>query len=322
MKRICEVALGAWLLALTALAICHLNHPRLWIQDLLCSVSLYWIPIVGLGFFAVLWRCFRTRSCSLVLLYALVVQGFLIYRVSSLASPYLSFSRWASIEPERGVDLEMLLVHADLGSAGQQKLASLASARAPAIVVLLGQAEQIARAREAFPPFPFQAESSPAGLLVLSRFEPDSESRMSLGLDSLPGLFLNLRVPGAKQFLLGALDLLPAASQDDFFASKVTSRRLATLMRYRDEPRIVLGNFSATPFAPLVNMYPRQLGLRSVMYGRGLFRTFDLADPLIRLTLDNAFVSRDISVESFEAIDGISGRRAALSWRLRIPRAE
>ena len=94
MKRIgAAAALGAWLILLTVLAACHLNHPRLWVQDLLCSVSLYWVPLVAVGFFAVVVRCVRTRACSLVLLYALVVQGFLLYRVASIVSPYLRFSR-------------------------------------------------------------------------------------------------------------------------------------------------------------------------------------------------------------------------------------
>lgn len=310
----------AWLLVLTGLAVCHLNHPRIWIQDLLCSVSLYWIPGVFAGFIAVLWRCFRSRSISLALLYALTVQGFLLCRVSALASPYVSFSRWASIEASEGADISMLLSHTDFAAAGAQRLHEEVSARAPAIVVLVGERAQLDRARETLPPFPFAAQSEPRGVLVLSQFEPGQESRMSLGLDSLPGLFLSLRVPDAGPLLLGALDLIPAASQDDFFSSKVTSRRLATLLRYRSEPRVVAGNFSATPFAPLVNMYRRQLSMRSVMFGHGLFRTFDLEDPLVRLTLDNAFVSKDIAVEQFETIDGISERRAALAWRMRVPR--
>jgi hypothetical protein len=159
-------------------------------------------------------------------------------------------------------------------------------------------------------------------LLVLSQFEPSEESRVSLGLDALPGLFLSLQVPQVGPVLLGALDLIPAASQDDFFASKVTSRRLATLMRYREEPRIVAGNFNATPFAPLVNMYRRQLSMRSVMFGQGLIRTFDRTGPLVRLTLDNAFVSKDVAVIGFQAIEGISERRTTLAWRLRVTRAE
>lgn len=322
MSRIGLVGLVLWLLTLTALAICHLNHPRLWIQDLLCSVSLYWLPAVLAGFLAVLWRCFRTKSCSLILLYALVVQGFLVYRVSALAGPYLHFSRWAAIESSRGVDLSMLLSHVDFTSDGMQKLAEIVSAEASTVVILAGQREQLRDARGILPAYPFVVESEPPGLLVLSQFEPSEESRVSLGLDALPGLFLNLQVPQVGPVLLGALDLIPAASQDDFFASKVTSRRLATLMRYREEPRIVAGNFNATPFAPLVNMYRRQLSMRSVMFGQGLIRTFDRTDPLVRLTLDNAFVSKDVAVVGFQAIEGISERRTTLAWRLRVTRAE
>ncbi len=322
MSRIGLVGSASWLLVCTALAICHLNHPRLWIQDILCSVSLYWLPAVLAGFVAVLWRCIRTASCSLILLYALVVQGFLVYRVSALASPYLHFSRWAAIESSRSVDLPMLLSHTDFTPGGAQRLAGIVSAQAPGIIILVGQREQLMRAQESLPAYPFVVESEPAGLLVLSRFEPSEESRVSLGLDSLPGLFLNLKVPEVGPVLLGALDLIPAASQDDFFASKVTSRRLATLMRYRKEPRIVVGNFNATPFAPLVNMYRRQLSMRSVMFGQGFIRTFDLTEPFVRLPLDNAFVSKDVAVIGFELFEGVSEHRSTLAWRVRVPRAQ
>ena len=322
MSRIGLVGLVSWLLIVTALAICHLNHPRLWIQDLLCSVSLYWLPAVFAGFIAVLWRCIRARSCSVTLLYALVVQAFLVYRVSALASPYLHFSRWVAIESNRAIDLPMLLSHTDFTPSGAARLADVVAAQAPAVAILVGRPEQLLRAQEILPKYPFVVESEPTGVLVLSRFEPSEESRVSLGFDSLPGLFLNLKVPDVGPLLLGALDLIPAASQDDFFASKVTSRRLATLMRYREEPRIVVGNFNATPFAPLVNMYRRQLSMRSVMFGQGLIRTFDLADPLVRLTLDNAFVSKDVAVMRFEALEGISVHRSTLSWQVRLARAE
>lgn len=318
MVRCSNAALGAWLTLLTVLAACHLNHPRLWFQDLLCSVSLYWIPLIAFGFLLVSWSCIRARACSVALLYSLIVQGFLLYRVSSIAMPYLRYSAWAAVENAPGRDITMLFSHLDFAAGGFEKLAEEVARRSPGIAILVGQQQQLAQARDSFTDFPFSVESEPAGILVLSRFEPEEGSRNSLGIDALPGLFLKLRVPQAGTMLLGALDLIPAASQDDFFSSKVTSRRLATLMRYRKEPRVVAANFNATPFAPIVNMYPRQLGMRSVMSGTGLFRTFDLADPLVRLTLDNAFVSKNIVVSSFDTIGGISERRASFGWRLRI----
>lgn len=315
MRLFAKAAFAFWLTLLSCLAVCHLNHPRLWIQDLLCSVSLYWIPLVVLGFVAVLARCIRARACSIGFLYALIVQGILIARVGTIAKPYIAYSS----EAGQGIDIPVLFAHVDFTAEGLPKLATETARRAPSLVVLVGEHEQLAVAREALQGFPFVLESTPEGLLVLSRFEPQDGSQKGLGVGALPGAFLKLRVPQVGTMLFGALSLIPAASQDDFFLSKVTSRRLATLMRYQSEPRVVVGDFNASPFAPLVNMYPRQLGFRSVMYGQGLVRTFDLEEPMVRLTLDNAFVSKDIRVSAFETLEGISRRRSALSFVLRVP---
>ncbi len=322
MRFLPKTALLAWLVAVSCLAVCHLNHPRLWIQDLLCSVSLYWIPFVLAGFVWALARCVKLRSCSVALLWALVVQGYLLVRVATVAMPYVSFSRWPEAQAGQSVEVPVLFSHVDFAQNGLARLSAETARRAPSIVVLVGEPGQLAAATESMPGFPRVLDSTPPGVTVLSRFDLEDGSRTSLGTGALPGMFLKLRVPRVGSVLLGVLDLIPAASQRDFFLSKVTSRRIASSLRYQKEPRVVVGSFDATPFAPIVNMYPRQLGLRSVMFGQGLVRTFDLQDPVVRLALDNAFVSKEIGVKDFELLNDVSLHRAAMSFVMSIPARE
>lgn len=309
-----------WTALVVVLAICHLNHPRLWIQDLLCSASLYWIPFVLGDLCRNLFRALKTRAIPALGIVLIIAEAYLVARVSSLAMPYIV------PPPEPPLSAEPLPVvlfsHTDFSPGGVAALVEAASARNPGLVVLVGEPAQLDAAEAAIGAsigaFPSVFESprrAGRAVRILSRW-PAEPGDTGLGAGALPGLFVRLRVGDrAMPVLVGALDLLPAASQQDFFKSKVTSRRLATLMRYSREPRMVLGSFEATQFSPIVSMYTRQLRLRPAAAGHGIVRTYDAADPLIRLTLDHAFVSSAMYVSSFEVIPGISARRFSFAFR-------
>ena len=232
-----------------------------------------------------------------------------------MTTPYYYYSKLPA-GGDASSQTTVLFSHVDFSPQGLPVLAREVAQRKPEIVALVGRANELEIAREALPEYPAVLESESPNradnaerVLVLSKLEIGPESKTSLGIEALPALFLSMRSVRGDKLLFGVLDLLPADSQQDFFKSKVTSRRMATLMRYAPESRIVVGNFAATPFSPIVAMYTRQVRLRSVMFGHGLFRTFDTTDPLVRLTLDNAFVSKDLRVVSFEMISGVSARR-------------
>jgi hypothetical protein len=311
---------GVWVGTVIVLAVCHLNHPRLWVQDLLCSASLYWIPFVALDFARNIWRALRRGWLPAWRLALVLAQAYLVVRIIELALPFYVTSPPPT--EELGREVRVLFSHVDFQPDGVPLLAKEVAARKPDIIVLTGDQGDLDVAQEALPQMPSvfsSAQSGPRGVRVLSAFTAQPGGETSLGIGVLPSIFVRLRVSNSNTLLLGALDLLPAASQDDFFRSKVTSRRVATLMRYAPEPRMVIGSFEATPFAPLVSMYVRQVHLRSVMFGRGLWRTFDVRDPLIRLTLDHAFVSDNMEVSSLDMIEGISQRRVSFAFAARLP---
>ena len=311
-----------WACVVVVLALCHLNHARLWIQDLLCSASLYWIPFVFVGLLATLRRIVRERRIPPVVLVVLVAQAFLLYHVFRIARPYVSFARSTVVEQSASTDLSVLYSHVDFSLDGLPTLVKEVSTAKPDLIVLVGEQDGLEVALEALPRYPGVARTphtSPGGVLVLSGYPLEMDGEAFLGIEALPSVFAKVELPG-QALLLGAMDLLPAGSQQDFFRSKVTSRRIATLMRYAEEPRLVIGHFAATQFSPIVSMYTRQVRLRSVMFNHGLLRTFDLTDPLIRVTLDNAFVSRDIQVTDFYPKTGISQRWLSFGFSLRIPR--
>jgi len=301
--------------------VCHLNHPRLWIQDLLCSASLYWIPLVGADVLRRLANAFVSRRGTMLALVLVVTEGYLILRVSELAMPYLRARPLLTSQTAAGPEVAVLFSHVDFAPEGLATLVREVSTRKPTVVLLVGEHPNLDAAQRAMLPFPAVVKTSEAasrGIRLFSQFTPVPDGEQDLGFDALPSLFVKLPLDSSVTLLFGALDLLPAFSPADYFKSKVTSRRMATIMRYATDPGVVVGNFEATPFSPLVSMYSRQVRFHSVMRGFGLIRTFDASNPLVRLTLDNAFVSRGTRVVSFDVIAGISLRRNSFSWTERI----
>lgn len=321
MLGIRKVLAGVWAAAVFVLAVCHLNHPRLWIQDLLCSASLYWIPFVGADFLRRLAKAFVLRRSTVLALALVITEGYLILRVSELAMPYVRARSLPTSQTATGPEVSVLFSHVDFAPEGLTTLVREVSSRKPTVVVLVGEHPKLDAAQKALPPFTAVLETSRAGsrgIRLFSQIAPLPDGERDLGFDALPSLVVKLPLDSSVTLIFGALDLLPAFSHTDYFKSKVTSRRMATIMRYATDPEIVVGNFEATPFSPLVSMYARQVRVHSVMRGFGLFRTFDIRNPFVRMTLDNAFVSRGTHVMTCDVFSGISASRYSLAWTERI----
>ena len=298
---------------LSILALCHLSHPRFWLQELLCSASLYWIPFVVLGLMLAVWRLLHRRRVTLLLLFAIITQLYLVGRVGGLLLPYIYQPRSYASKASATTDLSIFFSQVDFASEGLAVLQQVIREKAPALVILLGSHTELNLAERALANFPSKLrtpETGARGILILSQIPFEDPPRDNLGYDALPGVYLRLVMPGGMRTAMGVVDLLPAISPEAFSRSKITSRRLATLMRYGKEPRIVVGGFEATPFSPIVSMYSGQVGLRSVRN--------NMKDLFLYRTIDNTFVSKQIAVESFSAISGVSRQHRSFQMVLRI----
>ena len=63
------------------------------------------------------------------------------------------------------------------------------------------------------------------------------------------------------------MTLLPALSRQSLESSRITSRRLASIMRSSSAPRIVFAQFNTTPFSQVRSIYSDQVKLLSLDYG-------------------------------------------------------
>ena len=99
----------------------------------------------------------------------------------------------------------------------------------------------------------------------------------------------------------------------EFERNRISARRLASYMRNSEATRLVVGSFYATPFSQLSSVFTSQARLRSLWYGKGMVKTYDMNHTFSRFTFSHGFVSRDIRPRRVERVEVPGCSRAGLS---------
>lgn len=295
-----------WFVCACFLLVCHADHARFWWQELVCSFTLYWIPLVLLGLVAAV-RGYRKGTVSAVRFgLTLVVHLWLLLIVVGLLRPYVYFSKWPGVDKDRSIGLTVLVVPWFLRESGVEVFDQLLQRYRSDLVVITGLSN-LAALRDsvgnAFPFFMAFEDAQENKLLALSRYPINAISRMGSGFGGLPAMYGMIELPKQEMLELGVLSLSPIKDQESFEDNKLTARRMATLVRNSARHRMLIGSFFESPFSKNVSIFSRQGRLRSVMFGRGLHSTWDMHSTFLRMPADHAFVSRRIVVEEVELVD-------------------
>jgi hypothetical protein len=156
---------------------------------------------------------------------------------------------------------------------------------------------------------------------IFSKAPSHPPERTEYGYGALPGVLGSFETPDGVLFQLGAFDLMLSSSQDSFNKSRLTSRRLASALKYSAEPRIVVGAFRASVTSQLVNMYSDQLKLRSIFFDGGLSRLWRCLVGSIALSQNlNAFTAKNIELLGQREVPPNSQGLAAILFTVRVPR--
>jgi hypothetical protein len=120
-------------------------------------------------------------------------------------------------------------------------------------------------------------------------FRPEKVS--NLGVNSWPGGVFSQSLPDGSEIQIGVITLERSSNQGRFERNRVTARRLSSIMRDSDKTRLVVGQFSATPFSQFVSVYSEQAKMNSLMFGRWMMGTV------------NIFASKDVLSNSVSRIE-------------------
>lgn len=231
---------------------------------------------------------------------SVVSEGGVVLGLFSLLLPFMvtEGGPCSSLLREGVSPVRVLWCHTQ-DSATQQRCGEVAGSFQADVVVFVG----------GVPPdlsdiFPYKVGTPPVaaleGFVVYSRLKLADSPTTELGVDALPGAYVGLTNPQGGEVQLGMLALQDGWSEQHFARNKVSSRRLATLVRNSTEPRLVLGSRFGPPFSGLTELYSREARLRpacltpSTCRGGGYFlaRVMTALSP----SSDMLFVSKGSTV--------------------------
>jgi hypothetical protein len=306
-------------------ALCVANRPRFWWQELFASLALYWLPLAAIAFAWLARFVFSqplkvTRgAASWGVLGALGCYGYVIVFMGCKLAPYLFYDRWPAQVSQGSATVSGLWIDQWGRGDSISALQALVTRKAPMVLMVSGENSAVELLGAMTERFPNQVRTQCTDGDVISVFSQlpfGAQQFDNLGVEAFPGGVFSLQVHDGRQIELGVMALSRSTSQELFERNRITARRLSSLMRNSREPRIVAAQFSTTPFSQLMALYPEQARLRSLMFGAGLHKTFNMEHPFVITTDSNIFVSRDFARLSFEAITIPERERTALFFRV------
>jgi hypothetical protein len=302
---------------------CHLIDPHAWWQELVCSYTLAWLPLIVVGCVVALVRLVRARRYPIwdwtTLTLGVVLLGVLL----GLVWPYWRYTHGTKLSQDEAIAVGVFYAHVGARQSDVAHFEERMRALVPELLVLRGESDALALQPQLSARFPYTVRTAPAGdstLQIFSKFPLGVGTRADLGIATLPALYAKVELDQEVAFEFGVVSLRESRSADAFHLSRITSRRMASAMRNSITPRMVIGDFSASPFSQIVAMYNRQARLRSVFSGQGLRAWWDMQGIVHQDNNVNAFVSAGVHVSGAVVVSDLHPDTRSLFTVVYVPR--
>ncbi len=291
-------------------ALCFLNRPRFWWQDAVCNHSPYILPLLICSMVFNARHLFTGRLTRVFAVVGTLASVYCIYTITSVVEPFFWYPRWSKTEPPFTDTLRVLFI--DDCAVGQREAREILLANAPDVTVVVGAARasflaagaNLTHRRD----FDEREEIS-----ILTALDLQDRGVPNLGFNARPGGVVGLKLQSGATVDLGVVSLRPTTTRSEFERNRISARRLASYMRNSEATRLVVGSFYATPFSQLSSVFTSQARLRSLWYGKGIVKTYDMNHTFSRFTFSHGFVSRDIRPRRVERVEVPGCSRAGLS---------
>ena len=323
-QRSVQLVRVVWFVVVLIATLALFNYPRTWVQELISETALVWMPLCVGGIVFQLSR-FTSARFSLLGVALFVLQLMCVVRTVHLAVPYVYAPPKAYPTLSYAEPIRFLLIDISDRSWSDhpEAVASLVDIENPQVVIVLRYSDGPVLLQSA-DRYPFTLKSalqSDRTVEIFSKIPFQSTERNELGYGALPAVFGLLEIGDGAHLQLGALDLLPAYSQDSFLKSRLTSRRLASSLKYSKEPRLVVGAFRASITSQIVDMYVDQLRLRSIFFDSGISKVRDLLAHSVAFQHNlNVFTARNIELSHVLESRGADEGFSAILFDARIPK--
>jgi len=296
-------------------ALCFLNRPRFWWQEAICNFSPYFVPLLAVALIRNVKGLKHGYVTRLVSLLGMLASAYCLYTIISLAVPFFWYPRWSKTLPASADTLRLVFI--DDCYLSQSDAREILLIRNPEVAVVVGAAREslllegtTLNNRRDF--------GDADKVSILSSLDLPDRGVPNLGFSARPGGVVGVKLASGATVDLGVIGLRPSTTQSEFERNRISARRLSSYMRNSDATRLVIGSFYATPFSQFASVFTSQARLRSLWYGKGMVKTFDMNHTLSYFTFSHGFISRDMRPLRVERLSVPGCARAGLFADLRI----
>lgn len=135
------------------------------------------------------------------------------------------------------------------------------------------------------------------GVAIFSRYPLGNSQIYQLTAEKtdVPLLIANLDA-GQTKIQLAAVHVFSPTSWPRLELRNRQLQEIANLLGTNRTPTVVIGDFNSTPWSVFLSDFLKETGLRDSRQGFGFHASWNTKFPLVRVPIDHAFVSPDISV--------------------------
>lgn len=266
------------------------NRARFWWQELIVNHALLLI-VSSVG--SVVYLCLRSRArpayrCVQVL--SLMLLTYHVVFVGHVLSPYVTGSPRQTGDGQERLSLAYIQRFSSLPG-----LLEFSDRFNPHILITQDfPIAHVSAVKGRFRYMKVASDDNDRGILIASRFSILDDVAKNLGVNAYPGAVMRIRVNRSFAPLLGVLALRPSRNQESLERNRITSRRLASVMRNGVGPRIAVLGLSATPWSQFSYIFQEQTDMKSVLEHIGWREYIAIDKPFGIKTLHNIFVSPEL----------------------------
>ncbi len=267
------------------------NRARFWWQELIVNHAL-WLLVSSVA--AVSYLCLRSRpgiAYRCVQAVSLMLLVYHVVFVGHLLLPYVTGALRQVDDDRERVSLAYI-----------QRFSSLPDLLEFSIRfnphILIAQdfpISKVAAVKERFPHIRVASGDNIRGILIASTFSVSDDIATNLGVGAYPGMVVRIQVNQTFAPLLGVLALKPSRNQESLERNRITSRRLASVMRNGVGPRMALLDLSTTPWSQFSYIFQEQTDMKSMLEHLGWREYIAIGRPYGIKTLHNIFASPEFN---------------------------
>ncbi|WP_299961009.1 endonuclease/exonuclease/phosphatase family protein [uncultured Roseobacter sp.] len=234
---------------------------------------------------------------------AIFYQAVKIFPYTPLASTEVDLvATPASIRP-----VSMLSVNVLMENTRHSDLAKIIEREAPDVLLLMETdqvwSDALGDILDRYPTVKSHIADDHYGLIFATRLDPVSVDLIWPDADDTPALKAILRVPDGTEFNFIGLHPRPPVPGNDTAVRDNQIKKAALMTSSSDRPTVCMGDFNDVAWSWTTERFKRYGDFVEPRVGRGMYASFHAAYPLMRLPIDQIFITKDINLVSFDRLE-------------------